>query len=303
MFRAFALQEIQMSLPDIDPAGVQALIPLASEITEIGRGGQKIVFRAVIDDEPQALKFLLLGKILEDDEEETISVQARADREVSIMRDCVSPHMVKLGPIGLEVAVLGNQRLLYFSEELIEGPDLAAAISIEPLDTALTIELGLQIGDAISELWKIGKVHRDIKPGNIMRRSNGTFVLLDAGLAFDTRGESISVGAIVGTFAFCSPEQFDYSNRRGLDFRTDQFSLGVTMYLACTGQHPFMQRGMNMSAIYSGIMNHEPPPPSTINPTIPAELDEIVLRMLGKSPHLRFRKMDQLLDSLRSLKG
>jgi len=171
------------------------------------------------------------------------------------------------------------------------------------LDVSSTLDLGIQIGDAIESLWKIGKVHRDIKPGNIMRRASGDFVLLDAGLAFDIVGDSISIGMIVGTFIYFSPEQFDYSSRRALDFRSDLFSLGVTMYQACTGEHPFYRPGMGESRVFSGILTHQPPPPSSINADVPPELDEIILKAMGKSPHLRFRKMEQFASALKALKG
>jgi serine/threonine protein kinase len=291
-----------MRLPIIDAAGVAALLPSASEIVELDRGGQKLVFRAKIGAENFALKFLLVGG--EDAEEgDLATVRARADREVAIMRDCDSPNMVKLGPIGLEVRSYNGQNILLFSEELISGSSLKDVIALQTIDAQSTIDLGLQIGSAIVSLWNIGKVHRDIKPGNIMRRNDGTFVLLDAGLAFDIGAESLSVGLIVGTFIYLSPEQFDYSSRRSLDFRSDQFALGVTMYQACTGVHPFYSAGMTQSRVFSGILSHHPPPPSSINPVIPAELDDIILRTLGKSPHLRFRKMEQFLAALKSLKG
>jgi serine/threonine protein kinase len=292
-----------MPLPVINAAGVKILVPSADNIEEIGSGGQKVVFKAQIGAEFYALKFLFLCRDVGGDEDEIARVRARADREVAIMRECNSSHMVKLGPVGLEVGRLNDQRLLYYSEELISGSDLSAVIPNRIFECNETIDLGLQIGDAITELWKLGKVHRDIKPGNIMCRPNGSFVLLDAGLAFDITGESLSIGLIVGTFAYCSPEQFDYSSRRGFDFRTDQYSLAVTMYYACTGRHPFMRAGMTQSMVYSGIMGHQPPAPSSINPSLPAELDAIILKALGKSPHLRFRKMEQFIQSLKALKG
>jgi serine/threonine protein kinase len=155
---------------------------------------------------------------------------------------------------------------------------------------------------AIEELWSLGKIHRDIKPSNIMRRSeSGDFVLLDTGLAFDVAGESISAGFPVGTAPYFSPEQFDYTNRRVMDFRSDLFSLGVTLYEVAAGQHPFLSATKSIAHLYTKILKFNPPAPSSINTAIPPALDRIILRMMGKSPHLRYRRMAQVHDALSSL--
>ena len=137
-----------------------------------------------------------------------------------------------------------------------------------------------------------------------MRRSSEGFVLLDAGFAFDVIGESVSAGFLVGTRIYFSPEQFDYSNRRtGLDFRSDMFALGVTMYEMATRKHPFWSRGQSSEMFYSNVTSLTPEPPSSIVPDFPEELDEIILRMLGKSPHLRYRNCDHLTRALEAIRG
>jgi serine/threonine-protein kinase len=172
-----------------------------------------------------------------------------------------------------------------------------------PLSGDEVVRLGLDITDAVKSLWDLGKVHRDIKPGNVMRREeSGDYVLLDAGLAFDIVGDSLSQGLLVGTLAYFSPEQFDYTSRRsGLDFRSDMFSLGATMYEAATGKHPFWEPGVNSAKLHSRIMLPKPPPPSTLIANFPSALDDIILRMLGKSQHLRFRTCDRLIQALREV--
>ena len=208
--------------------------------------------------------------------------------------------MVKLGPIGLEFAEVGEERVLYFSEELIEGKDLAEIFKASGRFAAAEIvQLGLQITDAVQALWDIGMVHRDIKPANVMcRDSNDEYVLLDAGFAFDVVGESVSAGP-VGTLSYFSPEQFDFTKRRtGMDFRSDIFSLGVTMYKLLTGQHPFYSSGDTSHSLYVKITSHVPEPPSSLVGDVPTELDRIILRMLGKSPHLRYRRCNQLMEAL-----
>jgi serine/threonine-protein kinase len=289
-------------LPSLTTEDVASLIPQASDVQQAGRGGQKLVFRGTVEGKQYALKFSKLPDNAGDDIEDfpTSDVAMRAKREVETMRNCQSSHMVKLGPIGLAFAERGGQRLLYFSEEFVVGRDLRTILQQDGrFPPSEVLKLGLHVADAIRSLWELGKIHRDIKPANIMRRDNsGEYVLLDAGLAFDIVGESISVGP-VGTPAYFSPEQFQFTNRRTvLDFRSDIFSLGVTMYQMATERHPFWTRGDTTQTLYSRITTFSPSPPSEIVAGFPPGIDAIILRMLGKSPHLRYRKCDQLINAL-----
>lgn len=293
-------------LPNLNPAQVASLVPQARNIAIAGRGGQKLVFRVAIGGVEYALKFakLVATGFDEIDDFAATDIALRAKREVDIMRDCSSPHVVKLGPIDLTFGTTeAGEQVVFFAEEFIEGDDLKVLLQRDGIFPPKEIaKLGRQIGLAIKSLWELGKVHRDIKPANIMRRSsNGDFVLLDAGLAFDTDGESISISP-VGTPLFFSPEQFDFTNRRTvLDFRSDMFSLGTTMYCLATGTHPFWTAGDNSQSIYTKITSHIPPTPSDLVPGFPTEVDDVIMRLLGKSPHLRYRKCDQFIAALHGL--
>jgi serine/threonine protein kinase len=293
-----------MPLPTITEGDIKALIPGIDSAVEIEHGGQKVVFRAILNGQQIALKFALLSDTFKQEDEDIDETVLRAQRETQIMRECTSPHMVKLGPIGLTTAFVAGQNILYFSEEFIDGQSLKEVLkSAGPMQTEDVVNLGLHMCSAIADLWSLGKIHRDIKPGNIMRRADGTgFVLLDAGLAFDVAGESISAGFLVGTMAYFSPEQFDYTSRRIMDFRSDIFSLGVTLYEAATGQHPFLTPAISTPHLFTKITKHNPAAPSSLNAAIPAALDKVILRMMGKAPHLRYRRIEQLREALAQVK-
>ena len=101
---------------------------------------------------------------------------------------------MKLGPIRLTLTIFNGQQLIYFTEERIDGKDLKAILSDQGL---LSVEEGkrlcLDISEAIDNLWAIGKIHRDIKPGNIIRSDDtGSFVLLDPGIVFDLEDVSVT---------------------------------------------------------------------------------------------------------------
>lgn len=288
-------------LPNLTAEQLIPLIPGLRNVALVGRGGQKLVFRAELNGQVYAIKFALVPEEIEVEEIADAEVTARAAREVETMRDCTSRHMVKLGPIGLTFAQIDGQKTLFFTEEFVDGRDLKQLLRAEgPLPVTEVATLGLHITDAIRALWELGKIHRDIKPGNIMRRTDSSeFVLLDAGLAFDVVGESLSGGLLVGTPIYFSPEQFDYSSRRtGMDFRSDIFALGVTMYEVLTGRHPFWEPGATSQTLYARIRSAIPRPPSELVSGVPPQLDDVILRMLGKSPHLRYRKCDQLISAL-----
>lgn len=291
-------------LPSLTPVHVAALVPQASNTEHIGSGGQKLVFRGTIDRTLYALKFAKLPEPVDDLEDFASSdIAIRATREVETMRECRSPHVVKLGPVGLSFGTADAQQLVFFTEEYIVGCDLKSRLQTNGRFAVQEVaKLGRQIGSAIKALWDFGKIHRDIKPANIMRRDqNGDFVLLDAGLAFDIDGESISVGP-VGTPAYFSPEQFEFTNRRTvLDFRSDMFSLGVTMYFLATGTHPFWSQGDTIQSLYSKITGSNPPPPSSAVDGVPEALDDVIMRLLGKCPRLRFRTCDRLIAALQGV--
>ncbi|MDP8239660.1 MAG: serine/threonine-protein kinase [Candidatus Hatepunaea meridiana] len=288
-----------MAVPDLTPEQVQSIIPAASSIELLDRGGQKIVFTGIINNQKYALKFMSPNPLqinasvagFFDD------VTARAQREVETMRQCDCPNLVKMGPIGLTTAKISGNDILYFSEEFIDGENLKeyhklhGNFSIPDL-----IKLAQNISNAINEIWQFAKIHRDIKPGNIMSRSsNGDFILLDMGLVFDLQDSSLSIGP-VGTLLYFSPEQLDFTNRRSsLNFRSDLFSLGIVLYEMATGRHPFFDP--NTTSLFAfgwNIANMRPVPPKDYRTDLPQSLNDIILRLLAKRPALRYRSIKLL---------
>lgn len=297
-----------MAGPTITTTDVTALIPEVSDVVHVSDGGQKRVFRAELDGVQYAIKFMqpTVQQWSAPDAAVDVSVvddvTARAAREVETMRRCSSPHLVKQGPIGLTQVDLRGERLLYFTEEYIDGVTLAEHLrSRGTLDLPALKRLGYQVGLAIQELWGMNRIHRDVKPGNIMIRANGDFVLLDMGLVFDLDDRSFSLGP-VGTIAYFSPEQFDFQNRRSvLDFRSDTFSLGIVLYQMATKQHPFAGGATNSWEVLTNIQRVNPPSPQLLRNDIPDDLDNVILRLLGKRPALRYRTPQMMLDALAAI--
>ncbi len=297
-----------MSCPDLTVEDVQKIFSNANNIELLDSGGQKIVFTGVLGETKYALKFIKPESNVTVLEEQDYfdRVMARAEREVETMRQCMCPYLVKMGPVGLKTCMIGDSTILYYSEEYIEGSNLKqhfqsnGVFSVDDL-----ILLGIHISNAIGELWRFAKIHRDIKPGNIMRKSNSEgFVLLDMGLVFDLQDQSLSMGP-VGTPLYFSPEQLDFNSRRSImDFRSDLFSLGIVLYQMGTGQHPFIANGaVSNWQVMGNIKTLIPPSPNSLRNEIPTKLSDVIMRLLAKRPALRYRSIEQFQKALNEVQA
>lgn len=302
-----------MRVPQIDEKDVARALPNIGDIRYMTQGGQKVVFSCQIGTGSYVLKFLLAGLPTGDDEESAIepsipaldAVTARARREVDTMAKCDVPTLVKLGPVGLTAIKINGQPLLYFTEEKIEGKDLKNILKEQrTLSVSDVVDLGCDIAKAIECIWGLRRIHRDVKPSNIMRRDDtGSFVLLDVGLVFDLQDISLTAKYIVvGTPLYFSPEQMEYARKRQLDFRSDLFALGIVLYESVTGQHPFDVNCTSTTEVLANIISATPTRPRVLRPDVPEELEEVILRLLQKSPHLRYRSCGQLIQHLEKLR-
>jgi serine/threonine-protein kinase len=224
----------------------------------------------------------------------------RAKREIKIMRGCGSPHLVRMGPLDLNDIPIGGQMWVYYLEEFIDGSPLDALPKPMPFDHCKS--LGLHLADAISSLWSNRYVHRDIKPLNIMLRADGrNFVLLDAGLALDLAGPSLTrPGALVGTQLYWSPDQIRLTKRQ-LDFRTDLHAVGLCMYESITGVHPLWNPRVGQTDLIDNILNLAPLQLREFRPETPQSLELVVLRLLEKEPHLRYRRIEHFVEDLEAV--
>jgi serine/threonine protein kinase/TolA-binding protein len=203
---------------------------------------------------------------------------------------------------------------LYIAMELLEGETLDLKLTGKPLDLALLLDIGMQTADALEAAHNEGILHRDIKPANICVTRRGVKVL-DFGLAKlspqyrrsphmgrtpdqpvpDTF--SSVVGTTVGTIAYMSPEQ---ARGEELDPRTDLFSFGVVLHEMATGRQTFP--GATTAVVFDGILNREPPKPSSVNEGLPAELDRIIGKSLEKDRALRYQTAADLRADLQRLR-
>ena len=192
--------------------------------------------------------------------------------------------------------------------QYVEGETLADRIVRKPFDLAESIEVAVQVADALSEAHSQGIVHRDIKPQNIMLTLRGQAKVMDFGLArltpqesgidsgVDTRSTLTEPGVLVGTVPYLSPEQVRGETADG---RSDIFSLGAMLYKMITGRHPFA--GDNDGATIAAILTLDPPPLARYATKVPNELERIQHKCLEKDRERRYQSARELLVDLRSL--
>ncbi len=158
----------------------------------------------------------------------------------------------------------------------------------------------IQAAEALGHAHALGIVHRDVKPANLLLEGDHLWVA-DFGLAFVPGLTRLTQsGALVGTLRYMAPEQV--APRSGvIDHRADLYGLGATLYELLTRRPVFgdADRGV----LISRILNDDPAPPRTINPTVPYDLETIVLKLLAKDPAKRYASMAELADDLRRFRA
>ncbi len=258
-------------------------------------GGQKAVYCAKGGGQTFALKVIALdsedGEIESSDTDKPAEV-SRAEREVAILKQVDVPVLARQGPTDLSVVKTGDaEHWLCFTEEWIAGEGLKPMIRAGRLPPCRVAQLAFDLIQAVCWLSNRGMVHRDVKPANIKWADDrARFVLLDTGIAFDLYGPSLTLAPVpVGTMAYLSPEQMDPTRKRALDFRSDLFAIGVVVYESAVGEHPFMSPSCTPPQVLEGILRKNPQTLEDRIDHFPRALSEFVVRLMGKSPHLRFR--------------
>ncbi|MGI4788718.1 MAG: protein kinase domain-containing protein [Janthinobacterium lividum] len=179
--------------------------------------------------------------------------------------------------------------------EYLEGQSLRDILQMQgALPLKETIEITLQLCDALAYAHSRGVVHRDVKPDNVHILPGGIVKLTDFGIARITAEPSItSQGQVFGTPSYMSPEQVASHT---VDHRTDLFSLGITLYEMLSGRKPFI--GDSVITITYNIMNMQP----TMPVGLPGPLQQILQRALSKDPNLRYQNAAALAADLRAEK-
>lgn len=232
----------------------------------------------------------ILPKTLQDDQDAV----TRFLREAQVHARMSHPNIVTF----YHATELNGQ--LIMTTELVEGTTLAARREVGPLPVGEAVRFLSQVLSALDYAHRLGIVHRDVTPYNVILAPDGSVKLTGFGLAKAAQDNQLTQpGTVMGSLNYISPEQIKGSAK--LDGRTDIYSAGVVLYEALTGQRPFHRK--SQFELMLAHMNDLPQAPTSINPEVPAEISEIVLTAMAKEPAARFQTAEefrQRLDSSRA---
>ncbi len=261
----------------------------------IGAGGQGEVYEA---------KDLSLGrrvaiKVLPAEMASNADRLKRFEREARAASALNHPNIVTIHEFG------EHDGTTYIAMELVEGITLRALIDKGPIPTDKLLRYARQIAEGLAKAHDASLVHRDLKPENIIISNDDYIKILDFGLAMlqafpQDVGSAVSTlekgnttpGAILGTLAYMSPEQ---AKGYGVEFRSDQFSMGVIFYEMATGNPAF--RRDTAAETLSSILRDEP----KLLSDVPSSFASLVRRCLAKQPERRYRKTGDIGQELRGM--
>jgi eukaryotic-like serine/threonine-protein kinase len=267
-------------------------------VSSLGVGGMGEVYKA---RDPRLNRTVAI-KVLPESVSSNPELRARFEREARALSAFQHPHICTLYDIGHQDGID------YLVMEHLEGETLAARLERGPLPTDQVLRIGIDLADALDKAHRVGLVHRDLKPGNIILTKGGA-KLLDFGLAKEassalganamtamvTQSQPLTAhGTIVGTFFYMAPEQLEGHDA---DARADIFAFGTILYEMTTGRRAF--EGKTQASIIAAIIASEPKPLQTLVPAAPASLDHVIRTCLAKDPDDRFQSAHDLFLQLR----
>jgi hypothetical protein len=179
--------------------------------------------------------------------------------------------------------------LLYLAMEHVAGRDLASILDGGSMEPARVVRLLAFVADALDAAHAANLVHRDIKPSNLLVTDAGTAVesvtLVDFGISrrYDADSDITRTGEIVGTIAYCAPEQLAAA---GVDGACDQYGLACVAFECLTGSVPFPRE--SQLATVTAHLTAEPPSAAALRPALPAAVDSVLARGLAKAPADRY---------------
>src|ERR1041385_1629023 len=258
-------------------------------VRELGRGAMGVVYHAIDPPigRPVAIKIIQLGALRKPEEQERL--RERLFREARSAGILSHPGIVTI----YDVDQQGD--LAYIAMEYVDGPTLDEVLSEpQPISAEKMFSILGQTVVALDYAHQKGIVHRDIKPANIMIASGGRVKITDFGIAKVTASDQFTMtGSIVGTPHYMSPEQVQ---GRGVDGRSDQFSLAVIAYEMLTGEKPYT--GEHLTTVVYKIVSEDPLPPPRLNPSLSGGIEAVIRKALSKRADGRYRTCQEFMEAL-----
>ena len=252
----------------------------------LGRGGMGEVWKAF----DTATRRVVAVKVLPAQLAADPVFEQRFRHEAFAAAGLNDPHVVPIHNFG---EIEGR---LYVDMRLIEGQDLEHVLADGPLDPGRAVKIVEQIASALNAAHRIGLVHRDVKPSNILVAEDDFSYLIDFGIA-RAAGETklTATGNVVGTWPYMAPERFTTGQS---DTRSDIYALTCVLYECLTSSRPFP--GDSVEQQIAGHLTTPPPRPSISRPGVTPELDAVIAGGMAKDPDERYGTTVELARAARS---
>ncbi|MCE5241653.1 MAG: protein kinase [Syntrophobacteraceae bacterium] len=253
----------------------------------LGNGAMGIVYEA---HDPQIDRHVAL-KVLRQDRLTSDTYIRRFIKEAVAIGRLSHPRIVTVYDAGQD------NEAVYIAMEFLEGAPLDAVMAKRRPSLSEVVDIGCQVAEALDYAHSRGIVHRDVKPSNLLMRTDGLIKITDFGIAHiedPAVTKQTQAGEILGTPAYMSPEQV---MGKEVDGRSDLFSLGVILYEMSTGQKPF--RGPTLTSILREIVDGLPRIPEGIQPELPPGFRTVIMKCLSKRPEDRYQTGRELAEALK----
>jgi serine/threonine protein kinase len=250
----------------------------------LGRGGMGEVWRAFDTETNRIVAVKVLPANLADDPQ----FEQRFRREANAAAGLNDPHIVPIHHFG---EIDGR---LYVDMRLIEGRDLHSVIAEGPMHPVRAVGIIDHVAATLDAAHKIGLVHRDVKPSNILIAKSDFAYLIDFGIARATDETGMtSSGMVIGTWAYLAPERITGE----ADHRADIYALACVLYECLAGRQPFP--GNSIEQQVGGHLGLAPPRPSALNRAVPTRFDDVIAKGMAKRPDDRYATVGELAHAAR----
>lgn len=273
-------------------------------VRKLGAGGSGVVYLSndMLLQRPVVLKLLKQGALTAEQMRTTYLREARLASAIEHPNVCA---IYDVGEVDDEAFIV---------MQYVPGRPLDRLIAEGPANPELVISAGIQMADGLAAAHSLGIFHRDLKPANVILTEGGLIKILDFGLArrinvdegeFDpakpmnrTPAPGATYTARGGTIAYMAPEQFVTGQS---SVQSDIWALGVVLYELVTGKHPFHKADLPDFQSIRAIQFLEPPALREMAPTVPVELESVILRCLEKQPSSRFASASDVREALKTI--